>query len=248
MRVSISAFLFAICFAVSLAIGGPIPLTNFSFEEPDVENGNFTPDSPTLPGWSRAASEGFGNINNPIDAQFPNATSNVTPLPGTADGWQALRITVQTSNLTTRVARWRQETGEIITANTEYLLKVAVGNPLDAASEFAQIQFTTNGRVLAITDVTAPDGTFADNSLLFDVLPGNPQIGKPLAIDLQMVVPQGPSGNEFRVYFDNVRLEAIAIPEPTMMAAMMLCCGVMRRRARRQPAPAEVLSVPRPAP
>jgi hypothetical protein len=238
MKFSLGAFLCTFCWAVSLAVGRPIAITNFSFDDPDVADGSFSLGGPTLPGWTAGGIGEAPLIHDPLNGNFANATGNLSVLPGTADGFQALVITQTRSQLIDVSGLMHQETGEIITANTEYLLTVAVGNPLSGTPGNSRIRLTGNGFVLADSVASPPEGTFTDTTLLFRFLPGDPRIGQTLGIDLYMAAPQGtPPGIGFTAYFDNVRLTATAIPEPTILGAMMLSCGSMLTRRARQRRP-----------
>jgi hypothetical protein len=229
MRVSISALLCAVCFAVSVAIGGPIAVTNFSFEDPDVADG--TAFAPVPPGWV-GLGDGSKRVEDPSSAQYANASGNLTPLPGAADGFQHLNFGILGAPTGSPTGALHQETSEIITANTEYLLTVAIGRPLNTANPgFTSIALTANGNPL-ISQSTSnglTPGSFIDQSLSFQVLPGNPHIGQTLGIELGMFALPLPAV-QFIGSFDNVRLSSSPIPEPSAAAAMMLCCGVMLRR------------------
>ena len=224
MKVSISALLCVICFAVSLAMGRPIAIVNFSFENPDVADGT---SGSLAPGWTNTGPGGL--VRDPSSAQYANATGNLTPLPGSADGFQHLSFHVLGAPQVNTTGISHQETSEIITANTIYLLTVAIGSPLDGNPGIPSIQLTGNGNSLATVFLSTPSGTFTNHSLTFEVLPGNPYIGQVLGIDLQMTALPQPAV-PFNIDFDNVRLEATAIPEPTIMAALMLCCGLILMR------------------
>ena len=226
MKVSISALLYVICFAVSLAMGGPIAIVNSSFENPDVADGTSASLSP--PGWTITGGPG-AVVRDPSSAQYANATGNLTPLPGSGDGFQLLSFLVLQAPQDNPLDVAHQETSAIITANTLYLLTVGIGMQLHSNPGLAGIQLTGNGNPLDAASASTPVGTFTNFTLNFEVLPGNPAIGQVLGIDLQISALPQPAV-PFNIDFDNVRLEAIAIPEPTIMAALMLCCGLMLMR------------------
>jgi hypothetical protein len=233
--------------ALVLAIGGAahaasLAVPNPSFEAPDVVDGgranalNF--DSATVPGWASAFSGppvSGGGVEDPLDAAFAGTTANASLLPGDADGDQAIFVqgTLASNNqsfsTTLPVAT--------LEADNTYTLTVAVGNPLDSEPGDVLIEFIVNGTPTAETLIpagTLPEGTFTDYQLVLALGPGDPLAGGELDIRLR----QEQTANLLQTaYFDDVRLEDTAVPEPAAWALLAVGAGVFaaagRRRSRR---------------
>src|SRR5215813_13214556 len=63
-----------------------LPVPNFSFERPDRPDGENT--ASPFGGW-----QGSGRVFDFTDTQYPGANGDNSPLPGTAEGGQGIRVT-----------------------------------------------------------------------------------------------------------------------------------------------------------
>jgi len=230
---------------IVLALAGateaaPVSLPNSSFEDPDLADGtranalNF--DTMTVPGWA----SGFagppvsgGGVEDPLDAQFAGATGNASPLPGTAEGPQAIFLQGTLASNSQSYSTTLPAT--ILEADTTYTLTVAIGNPLDSEPGDVLLEFLVNGSPTAETVIpagTLPDGTFTDHQLVLVLAPGDPLDGG----ELDLRVRQEQTANILQtVYFDDVRLEDTAVPEPVAAALLAVGIGVLAGAARRRP-------------
>jgi len=200
-----------------------IAVPNFSFENPDVTDGN---SSTTVTGWT-VTSGGPGSpavIRDPLNAQYAVSTGNNALLPGTADGGQAafFSVTEGIDRISTPVAT--------IQANTRYLLTAAVGNPLDRNPASVLLELTVNGLAIKTTTIppaSIPDGTFTDFTVEFGP---NSLVGEMLGIQIE--VRGGPGSPVVVADVDNVRLTT-TVPEPGSSAFFMAClAGILRRQRR----------------
>jgi hypothetical protein len=192
------AMLFVSLVLVGVVMAGPasaasIPITNFSFEDPPQADGGFTI-GPVVTGWVVTGSSG---VFNPTAGQLSQ---------GPTDGLQ-----VGYSN-ETGLGLSQTLTGVVLTANTLYTLKVDVQSRSDAATEKGStLQLTTaGGFVLASNSVgPLPASTNFLLTTIFSPLPGDTHFGQTLRIAL---VAAGTQSD-----WDNVRLDATAVPEPATM-------------------------------
>jgi hypothetical protein len=234
----------AIAFAGALsapAAAAPIAVPNDTFQNPDVADGGqlaiVTLDTTTIPGWTASlAGAGItqGGLRDPQDAQFAGATGNDSPLPGTADGGQAVFLNGSlVGNTQVFVTVDPLATVE---AGQTYTLTVAVGNALDSDPGDVAIQLTVNNSVVAQTtanDASLLEGTFTDLEVVYVAPATGPQVGGGLKIRLRQANTAG--GGQV-AYFDRVELEDGVVPEPA--APLLLVTGaaalVAARRVRRR--------------
>lgn len=225
---------FGICI-VALAIvsigrttlAAPIAVTNYSFEDPN--GGDCCGANATIPGWQFAGGGATGTQN-----QSPNN-------PPQTDGqyWAFINLDVpnQTGTITTTVSP------TIIAANTKYTLTVALGNndqpPIYGDPGIDSISILSGATPLATTTVpygTIPNDTFVDYTVTYISGGGlDPNVGTALNIQLASTSPNGIG--QLQPIFDNVRLDATVVPEPSSIMAL---CGLgaiglvfaLRRRRR----------------
>jgi hypothetical protein len=205
-----------------------ITLSNPSFEDPDVTDGQMlgalNPDATTVPGWGSSFS-GIGltggGVHDPVDAQYPGATGDGAPLPGTADGGQALFLQGTLAGNTQSFAT--ATSVATVADQTTYTLTAAVGNPLDGDPGDVAVQILVSGLVVAeaTADATGlPDGTFTDLVAVFTAGVGDPLTGGTLKVRLFQTV----NANALQIaHFDRVTLEDSTVPEPA--GAALLAAG-----------------------
>lgn len=142
-----------------------------------------------------------------------------------------------------------QSLTDTLMANTRYELRVQVGNiasgtdenlnfyNLDGFSGY-RVELLAGGVVVAQDNnsLTIPEGEFAESVVTLDVGAGHAQLGQLLGIRL-VHINEVPAGMEDvtdldrEVDFDDVRLDATAIPAPGGLALMLVAVlGVAMRR------------------
>jgi len=229
-----------ICYCVTStpALAAAVNVPNFSFENPDIiDSGAVGGTGPlgSIPNW-------LGVTTNPstitpglmdyTDAQFPGSTGDNTPLPGTALGGQAGLLHLKSSSNSTFSSLESAASLGAITANTQYFLTVAVGHRIDLDAADATISLLAGGKAIQSITIPAsaiPRGTFADFIATYTTLPGDPLTGMSLGIRLRADRLPGP-GADLETSFDNVRLTATTVPEPTAMFLPAVFVMLARRR------------------
>ena len=207
-----------------------ISVSNHSFEDAglagggwsdciDVACGNPDPDD-----WINPDPSGVSNLN----MAFAEVIAGFA-----ADGTHHVGIDTDSPGL--EVAQSVDPFG--LLPNTTYTLTVAVGNrnanfsPVGSLSTIALYvggSATTGGTLVDAATIAPPAtaSTFADLTLVTNT--GSTVPAGALWIVLQNTGPVG------RAHFDNVRLDATPIPEPsTMMLLATGCCGLLASRRKR---------------
>jgi hypothetical protein len=223
------------CFAAG-AIAEPISVPNYSFENPDVADGTA---SSSIPDWIFSSGP-FGPISggahDQLNAQYAATTGNNAALPGAAAAGQDAFINIRPDPPASSFGALRTSiTDTTIAANTRYLLTVAVGNRLDADPGLVTLSLIANGTVSSsqtILPANIPNGTFTDfSTTLGPLAPGDSRIGGALGIELRMDTIGGIQ--QIEANFDNVRLEASVIPEPSGVALLPVSAVAILLRRRR---------------
>ena len=206
--ISISAAVLIAACAVR-AKATPIPINNFSFENPPQADGTDGALA-IIPGWR--ANNGLSNIENPSSAQYAQLADIISDphadghqyaqgelLPGQGTGWYSDPTTLP------------------IVPDTTYTLTVAAGHALNVPAPTYAVYFTAaDGTLLnqvSLSGSLVPAGSFEDLTLTY-VSPGSGSvIGQDMVINLRFT-------NLDQVFeegqFDNVRLDAA--PEPGSLA------------------------------
>lgn len=200
----------------------PVPVTNFSFEAPDLPANSYQGDgtfSGPIPGWITVGTAGVQQFPSSAYGQ-PTPTS---PLPPTGDGSQAVYV---------NNGYIYQDVGALL-PNMAYVLTVAAGNQPGygpgSTGTIALFNGADPSGTLEAQGIVAgqPVGSFTDFSTSFttgSVVSGDLTIA--LAVD-----PNNPGGNA-QLDFDNVRLD---VPEPMTLALLggAIVTGVGLRRRKR---------------
>lgn len=251
-------FVLAAGFILSLAIPASaqvIPIINPGFETNVITPGAFVVLDPT--GWNRY--DPFGIIN-----QNANSVGVIRPQPGieyfpggTPEGVNAALVFLA-NNAGTEAGLQQTLTSSLV-GNTRYTLTVGIGNiasgtSLPGSSGGPGVFFNLNGfpgyriDLLAGGSViasdnnsignTIPEGEFRTSTLVFNSPFNHPQIGQNLGIRLVNLNQPGTfQVPNIEVDFDDVRLLAVAVPEPAtwMLIGITACVAipiVRHRRAR----------------
>ena len=212
----------------TLLIGILAALTGFSqAASVTIQNPSFEVTDLTAAGgntWTNDLAPGGGWINQ--DNTTSNGSSFIEVIGGfSSEGAQHIGI----------APAWGigQDTGILFSANTRYTLSIAAGNRTNqsAAGNLSQYGFADgiggiNGSATFDAFANVAAGTFAEApAYVFDVPAGSPLIGQPVIISLASVGPG-------RSHFDNIRLDASAIPEPTTGLLAGLAGLMLLRRKR----------------
>jgi hypothetical protein len=185
-----------------------ITVPNFSFESDLAANDG---DTAPISFWTVNSASTF----NPDANNYQNATGRNTPTGG--DGAQSAAV-LNTGSLQSAASLATVQQGSI------YSLTVAVGNPTNQTPGDLRLGFLigdtfVNGGDVTLTSATA-NGLFADQRFTdysFNYTASAADAGKTLKIFL------GQTTTGFNlVGFDNVRLSAVATPEPSTYAMMAL--------------------------
>ena len=198
-----------------------ITVENFSFENPSLPVNTYQGDGTqgaanNIPGWTGGSSAG-------VQYFAPSAYGQSvpgTPLPGTADGLQAIYINGGSIS---------QDVGALL-ANTTYTLTVAAGNqPGYGPGSTGTISLVDSSNTVLASDTfgqpALQTGNFTDFTAGFT---SSSAVFGDLTIVLALA-----SGSQ--VDFDNVRLNATAVPEPFTLALLgsgLFGLVAVRRRAR----------------
>jgi hypothetical protein len=232
--------------AVSLSIA------NAGFEEPIVGEGEFTDKlhfvfgqytGAPVPGWEIYDPNGIlasFTAPEPTTQDFANVgvwNPGIESYSGEAPEGKNVGFVYMPTYAPTLVsigsgsAGLSQTLSSSLSANTLYTLQVEVGNTGgvfgtidDSGFPGYRVEFLAGGTLLAVDDNTLnpTDGTFETSSLSFQTPLAPPNLGAPLEIRL-INLNIGP-GNE--VNFDNVRLEATSVPEPSSVLGLLAFSAV----------------------
>ena len=206
----------ALILASSSALATSLTVQNFSFEGPVLADGA---NQPNPPGWTL---NNAGNEYNPTSSQFATAAGNGTPTG--ADG-----IQVASSNGGQGTALLQALAGDdgilgngddpLFAPNTTYTLTVAVGQRLDLPfTGYALELVLLDGTVIAteVSAITPAPGTFVDRTISVDSNTVAPiHYGQQIRINLT-------TAGFYEVNFDNVRVSAVTVPEPSSVVLAVL--------------------------
>jgi hypothetical protein len=192
-----------------------ITVMNPSFETTNALNFS----APTIGQWNTGPIPGW-TIAGGVAGSFQPDTVGAGAFSSVPDG-----VTVAYSN----GATISQTLAASLTANTTYLLSVDVGHRLDGFATDYSIALYVGSTLLAslppgTSNGVIPIGTFADETVTFTsgatVLPG----------DLRIVLTSdGPQAD-----FDNVRLTASTVPEPSSLSLLAGGLGLLLYARRRR--------------
>lgn len=229
-----SKSLLAIVAASALAAFGglqaaPLFVVNYSFEDDVAPVGGVNQFVPT--GWSSFGQIGGSDIGsqNPTNGQF--SPNNPFPFPAQGNQFAYVNVFPENPNPSSGIF---QDLGAL-QPNTIYTLTVAIGSRADRINSPGIISlysgFDPVGGTLLATGggIPAIQNTWEDYTISFTT---GSIVSDNLIISLS-VLPAG----TIQAAFDNVRLDATAVPEPSTVAMLALgglaAVGLVRRRTRK---------------
>ena len=210
-----------------------VPVTNFSFEDPATPDGDYggRPGGPVggdvFPGWSSSGGNGVQNFPGTFPGSDESGPSGGN-MDAPGDGKNAVYI---------NAAFIFQDVGALL-PNTTYTLIVAAGNqPGYGPGSAGHIALLNGPNQFGSTLASAPVGPTGDpthplfNNLLVNFTTSF-TTGPSVSGDLTIILAKD-SGNQ--IDYDNVRLTAVAVPEPASLAllglgAVGLAFAATRRR------------------
>jgi hypothetical protein len=198
-----------VLFSPVVVRAGLIPIVNAGFEDPALVDGHFTLNS--IPGWTGVGPE--WGVYNPGSAVIPGEApegANVAYIVGSGEIYQTL-----TAALT----------------QGSYHLSLQVGDAFGYTSPY-EVQLRAGGSILAQASTPVPgDGTFTLVNLDYIASAGDPLLGQFLEIRFRSTG----SDRTAQPFFDDVRLNFNAVPEPSGLVLLGtglsgLCLCLRRRR------------------
>jgi len=178
------------------AQGAIVAVVNPSFESPTTAD--FT--SGVITGWLLSAPAQQGVFR---PSAFPSVGM------GTTEGTQTAFLNQGFIS---------QTLPSLLTVNTSYTLQVDVGDRLDLPFPGYAVQLFAGSTLLAQESSLVPNNGFLTSTVSFTALPGNVAIGQ--AIQIRLV------SNGVQVNFDNVRLDATAVPAAIPLPASAAIWGL----------------------
>lgn len=211
------------------APGAPVAIVNAGFEADGTAPNTFRAVIPQ--GWQ--VHDPNGIVDQGIDAVGVLRPTNISFFPGgTTEGVNAALIFLA-GDVGGGEVGLAQTVGATLQAGTRYTLRVDVGNIASGTSvppNFVQffdldgfpgyrVDLLAGGVVIAqdnnTLDGVIPEGEWRESVVTFDCPAGHPLIGAPLRIRLvNLNIPGTPEEPGIEVDFDDVRLDASAVPAP----------------------------------
>lgn len=233
----------------------PVAITNAGFEDQTIANGTFQVLVPS--GWTVFDPSSIINqTTNAVGLIRPNTGPGAEYFPGgTTEGSNAALVFLDGN--VDAPAGLQQTLAAVLEANTRYTLSVDIGNiasgtslpgSADGGGQFYdldgfpgyRIELLAGGEVIGFDDNSLgsaiADGQFATASFTVDIGASHARMGEALGIRLiNLDITGTPGAPNIEVDFDNVRLEAAAVPEPAAAAclvAMAAFCACLGRRRK----------------
>lgn len=231
------SFLFAISLALATTTQAALlTITNSSFENPDAANGTFVGSQTAGPaGWT-VYNTGPTNNNRFFGVWDPTSTLSFDfPLP------QGQQVGVVFLDDTIGLEAGLQQTlSNTLQLSTAYTLNVAVGNfrfTIGDPWNFVgfpgyRVDLMAGSTILSSDNntLTPNEGQFLTSTVSFTTGLSHPNAGQLLRIRLVSL-----NGSGVEVNFDNVLLDATAIPEPSTTTAVfggIIIIGALLKRHR----------------
>lgn len=202
-----------------------LPIRNGSFEEVVGDNAvHFLPDGSLRDGHYASIEDPFDNLGIKLEEAVPGwsgggvAGSAVPRVGGGPDKEFAAVPQGRTTAFLGSDSFLDQTLSRVAEANTRYVLKAEIGRPRSSAAEpawaGAGLVISAGGFVMATSLVPTGmvPGEFRTVEASYTVSPGDPAVGKPIAVGLF-------SGFVGTAHFDRIQLEAESLVLPTAQIA-----------------------------
>jgi len=240
----------------------PITVVNHSFEDISGEtvsneftfgplNGWDLYDPGNITGGGAGGTFFIGTLTPQPDTDTPDPNDFINFPAGAPDGQRVgLAFNFEGSEDTGEYG-FEQTLTMTLQPNTEYTLEVDIGNIASGQSLGAgffsldgfpgyRVDLIAGGLVLASDnnslDGSIPEGEFRLSTVGFTTGSSHAQLGQNLGIRL-VNLNQGsgvPAGNDIEVDFDNVRLDASPVPEPSGALLLLTALAALASRHRRR--------------
>ena len=213
-------FCFALSFATNLTQAATVPVANPGFEDFVLDDTFFTRTfslgEPNIivtpnpvPGWSLNEPDADGGTWNPSSTSY------------SGEAFEGRNVAYSNTAILSQVL------SDSLIAFTKYELSVVVGNRLDASFGGYTVQLLAGGVLLAQDEnsLAPASGEYVTSVVEFETTGTNALIGQALEIRLGTL-----PGVLAQVNFDDVKLEAVSVPEPTSLVLLALgSLGLLRR-------------------
>jgi hypothetical protein len=203
---------------VSTGRASTVSITNAGFENPALGLNAFTND--IMPGWTGTAggADQYG-VEHVAPPFFP---------AGAPEGVNVAYL---------QAGSVYQDLAAVLTVNTEYNLSLQVGGATTNGGAGLTLELLAGTNSLAQANLANPPiGSFAQLSLNFDSLPGNPLLGQTLRVQIDFGPGTTPGALNQEVDFDNVILttstlaSSAPLPGSAVMGTILLAAlGALRR-------------------
>lgn len=177
-------------------LNGNIAITNSSFEDPVLADGDYTINA--MPGWSGTGIQ--WHVANPANNWF-FGTSLSEAGPNPIDGANVAGINTGTAIY--------QDLAAMLRPGVHYMLEMRVGQRIGVPFGEATVSLIAGGQVLAeATPATPASGSFERFQMAYESPRSGGIIGQPLRIQISC------SGPDAQIWIDNIVLTADVLPPP----------------------------------
>lgn len=209
-------FRFVLAFAISSGSLHAVTLFTDSFESP-VLTSDDTFTSGNMPNWTKTGGAGNFGVERLATSHFNN------PYPRATDGQQVAYSNGGGQTFT-------QSMSFTLQANTQYTLSLDIGDRNDTNFTGYVLQLFAGSTQLAIDNnsVPVPDGGWATSTITYTSSASDPLVGQTVKIQFQslgIVSQTGEAGAQ--TVYDNLKLTAIAVPEPATWALLLGGAGAL---------------------
>jgi len=207
-----------------------LPVTNSSFESQSVPPGFVVLSIPT--GWSAYNPANLNGLSDAVGLLNPTGTAHFPG--GAAEGSNVALVFLD--GPATGEAGLQQMLAPVLESNLRYTLSVEIGNIASGTANFGffnlagfpgyRVDLLAGSTVVASDSNSLsggiPEGEFRTSQVSLMVGPDHPALGESLGIRLVNLNLAGlPGAPGVEVNFDDVRLTAVAVPEPANLGSII---------------------------
>ena len=178
----------------SPARGELLVVANASFEDPVLVEDTWTDGD--IPSWVITGTEWSAGVFRPGPTWFPGGATD-----GVNTAWSNGKDISQVLP-------------DVLLAGMEYTLQVDIGDHLKNVFPSYRVQLFAGNELLAEDNnsLTPPNGQFVTSTVSYTSLTGNPHLGA--ALEIRLVN----ASSSPQINWDNVRLDATTVPEPSTIS------------------------------